>query len=149
MGTTRNWIAATAAVIAMAAPFIGSAEARPDRHRDGKHVELRGDNFQLIVNRRDGRRFDRVGSTRTPLIRRRIQNQLRRIARGRETGRLSRFSNIRLRGRVFAIRSALRFSKLDGHVSRRERGRLMSMLNRNSDRIRRHSSFDRGNRRFR
>ncbi|MFT7577326.1 MAG: hypothetical protein ACI9XZ_003722 [Alphaproteobacteria bacterium] len=149
MGTTRNWIAATAAVIAMATPFIGSAEARPDRFRDGKQIELRGDNVQLIVNRRDGRRFNRRGSVRTPRIHRRIQNQLHRINRGRNTGRLSRFSSVRLRGRVFAIRSALRFSKLDGHVSGRERGRLMSMLDANSNRIRRHSRFGNGNRRFR
>lgn len=147
MSTTRNWIAATAAVIAMATPFIGSAEARPDRHHGAKHVELRGDGIQFAANRRDGRRFDRFASVRTPHIKRRIRNQMRRIARGRDNGRLSRVSSIRLRGRVFAIRTALKIAKIDGHVSRGERARLLNMLDANSNRIRRHARF--GNRRFR
>lgn len=147
MSITKNWITATAAVIAMTTPFIGSAEARPDRFHNTKKIELRGDGIQLIVNRHDGRRFKWLGSVRTPRINRRIKNQMRRIARGRDTGRISRMSGIRLRSRVFAIRSALQFAKLDGHVSRVERNRLLNMLDANSDRIRRHARF--GNRRFR
>lgn len=147
MSITKNWITATAAVLAMATPFIGSAEARPDRFHNTKQVELRGDGIQLIVNRRGGRHFDRVGSVYTPRINHRIQNQMRRIARGRDTGRLSRISAVRLRGRVFAIQTALKFAKIDGHVSRGERVRLLNMLDANSDRIRRHARF--GNRRFR
>lgn len=150
MGTTKNWIAATAAVIAMATPFIAAAEARQDRYRDGKQsVELRNDDIRLIANRRDGRRFNRFGSVATPLISRRIRNQMRRIRIGRETGRLSRFKSMRLRGRVFAIRSALQFAKLDGRVARYERRRLIGMLNANSRRIRRNIRIGGNWRRFR
>ena len=133
---TQKWIAVTAAAIALATPFIGAAEARQDRHRDGRQtVELRHNNLVLVSNRRQGRRFDPLGSVATPRINRRIRNQMRRIRIGRETGRLSRFKSIRLRGRVFAIRSALQFAKLDGHVARHERHRLTKMLNANSRRI--------------
>ena len=145
MGTTKNWIAATAAVIALATPFIGAAEARQDRFRDGRQTfELRHNDVQLIASRRNGRRFNRrFRSVATPVINRRIGNQMRRISRARDTGRISRFRSVRLRGRVFAIRSALRFAKLDGRVTGGERGRLISMLNANSRRI------SRSGRRFR
>ena len=150
MGTTKNLIAATAAVMALATPLISSAEARQDRHRDGRQfVELRNNDVRLVVNRRDRRRFDRFGSVATPRINRRIRNQMRRIRIGRETGRLSRFKSIRLRGRVFAIRSALQFAKLDGHVARYERRRLTGMLNANSRRIRRSMRFGGNFRRIR
>ena len=150
MGTTKNWIAATAAVIALATPFVSVAEARQDRHCGGKQtVELHHNDIRLIAHRRDGRRFNRFGSIATPSINRRIRNQMRRIRIGRQTGRLSRFKSMRLRGRVFAIRSALQFAKLDGRVARRERLRLNAMLNANSNRIRRKMRFGGNFRRFR
>ena len=150
MGTTTNWIAATAAFMALATPMIGSAEARQDRHRDGKQtLELRYDDVRFDRVRRDTRRFDRFGSIATPRINRRIANQIRRIRRGYNSGRLSRFQTARLRGRVFAIRSALRFARFDGDVSRHERRRLVRMLNRNSRRINRKMRFGGDFRRFR
>lgn len=144
MGTTKTVIAATAAVMALATPFIGAAEARQDRDRGRQVIDLRDDSFRTVARRRDHRRFDRFdrfGSVATPRINRRIRNQMRRIRFARETGRLSRFRSLRLRGRVLAIRSALQFAKLDGHVTRYERRRLNAMLNRNSDRIRRSVRF--------
>lgn len=135
MGTMKNVIAATTAVMALATAFVGAAEARQDRDRSRQVIELRDDNFHSVARRRDHRRIDRFGSVATPRINRRIRNQMRRIRLARETGRLSRFRAVRLRGRVFAIRSALQFAKLDGHVTRYERRRLNRMLNRNSDRI--------------
>ena len=142
MGMTQKWIAVTAAAIALATPFIGAAEARQDRHRDGRQtVELRHNDVLLVSNRRQGRRFDPLGSVATPRINRRIRNQMRRIRIGRETGRLSRFKSVRLRSRVLAIRSALQFAKLDGHIARYERRRLNRMLNANSRRISRSMRF--------
>ena len=142
MGMTQKWIAVTAAAIALATPFIGAAEARQDRHRDGRQtVELRHNDVLLVSNRRQGRRFGPLGSVATPRINRRIRNQMRRIRIGRETGRLSRFKSVRLRSRVLAIRSALQFAKLDGHIARYERRRLNRMLNANSRRISRSMRF--------
>ena len=150
MSTTKNWIAATAAVIALSTPFIGAAEARQDRHRDGVRViELRNNDARFTVVRRDTSRFDRrFGSVRTPLIRQRINNQMRRISNAQASGRIGRFKSLRLRSRVFAIRSALQIATLDGRVTHGERRHLMSMLNANSNRIR-NASFRGGNRRFR
>lgn len=150
MGMTKKLIATTAALIALAAPFVGAAEARQDRHRGDKQTyELRDSDYHPAAARRNGRRFGRYGSVATPRISRRIRNQMRRIRIGRETGRLSRFKSVRLRGRVFAIRSALQFAKLDGRVNSRERSRLIGMLNANSRRISRNTRFGGNFRRFR
>ena len=142
MGTTTNWIAATAAFMALATPLIGTAEARQDRHNGARQsLEWRNDDVRFDRVRRDQRRFDRFGSIATPRINRRIANQIRRIRRGYNRGRLSRFQTARLRSRVFAIRTALRFARFDGDVSRHERRRLNRMLNRNSQRINRKMRF--------
>lgn len=141
MGRMKTVIAATAAVMALATPFIGAAEARQDRDRSRQVIDLRDEGFHTVARRRDQRRFDPFGSVATPRINRRIRNQMRRIRFARETGRLSRFRSMRLRGRVFAIKSALQFAKIDGNVTRYERRRLNAMLNRNSHRIRRSIRF--------
>ncbi|MFY0615728.1 MAG: hypothetical protein JXQ99_29635 [Hyphomicrobiaceae bacterium] len=150
MGTTKNLIVATTAAMALAIPFIGAAEARQDRDRSyNQSIELRDQDYRRDISRRGERRFDRFGSLATPRIKSRIKRQMRRIRRGFDTGRISRFRSMRLRGRVFAIRTALRFAKLDGHVTRSERRYLNDLLDTNSRRIRRSARNGRDFRRIR
>jgi hypothetical protein len=69
------------------------------------------------------------------VINRRLDRQSRRISAGRRMGDLTRFEALRLRGRLAAIRASLRFARIDGQVSPRERSHLNRMLNTNSERI--------------
>lgn len=74
----------------------------------------------------------RHGSTYTPGIDRRIRRQTRRIRRGRATHKLTRAEYFRLKYALFRIKNATRLAKSDGRVSRGERRRLHSRLDRNS-----------------
>ncbi len=75
------------------------------------------------------------GAVYTPGINRRIRRQNRRINRGRRLGDLTRFEYRKLKFKLFQIRMARRYAKIDGHVSRGERRRIHRMLDRNSRRI--------------
>ena len=142
MMTTKNLMIAAAAAVMTMAPLVGMAEA--------KRGDYRGGYESAEPSRHSG--YRKVARTRghvfTPRINQRIENQERRIRRGRMTGRLTRFETFRLRSRLAAIRSARRLAGIDGHVSRWERDQLISMLDKNSRRIRHlarngRGSFDR------
>lgn len=151
--TLRHAIAAiTSATLLL--PTIGAAEAKKIK-RDGNQIvserydlfERRDDDFPAMRFRQDRSPDVRlVAAPRavwTPRIDQRIERQTRRIRRGMRTGRLNRWESMRLRGWMYAIRSSRQFSRLDGHVSRRERRELMRMLDQNSQRIRRLVNEDR------
>ena len=110
----------TAMAVALAAAFTipstVTAEAAP---RDGnKH-------FGLAV------------ATYTPLINRRMKKQIRRIRNGRSAGKLTRHEARFLRSSLQEIRFRKRLAARDGVITRGERFRLHSMLDRNSLRIKR------------
>ncbi|MEL6872018.1 MAG: hypothetical protein AAFO62_04310 [Pseudomonadota bacterium] len=97
---------------------------------------------RVIVGRpapRFGRRIVRRGFGRvaTPRINNRIQNQARRIRNGVRNGSLRPRQGRRLQNRLGDIRAARRFARADGVVTRGERRRLMNMLDRLGNRIRR------------
>ena len=103
--------------LVLAAPLTTSAQAQSSRHYGYHDV--------------------RHGNTYTPGIDRRIRRQNRRIRRGRDFGDLTRGEYFRLKYRLFRIKNARRYAKIDGYVSRGERRRLHRMLDRNSRRINR------------
>ena len=120
--------AAAAALVAL--PMAGAAEARPGVKRGEREVVFveRAGPFHQIAARRAAR-------VATPVINRRLDRQARRISAGRRIGDLTRFEALRLRGRLAAIRASLRFARIDGQVTPRERHHLNRMLNTNSERI--------------
>jgi len=130
MKTLSKITIAAALSLAALAPLTGAAHAKTGLNGFGKTLEAR-DTSVVPVARRRGRRVA------TPRIDRRIKRQARRIRRGMRRGHLTRFETVRLRGRLFGIRSVRRLAKRDGRVTRRERNRLMRLLNRNSKRIQR------------
>lgn len=129
MSTFRKIFAATAVSAAFMMPMVGAAEAKRGDGDRVHHQVVQGEQTYRIAQRR--RRLA------TPVIDRRIANQRRRIRRGRRVGRLTRIEAVRLRSRLFAIRSVRRFARLDGRVTRAERRRMIQMLDTNSKRIRR------------
>lgn len=134
MTNLKSMIAATAASLAVMAPLAGAAEADYNGFRKGnRHVDVRPVPTHV---RGPNRRYDHRAMY-TPRIDMRIATQGRRIRNGRLAGRLTRFEAIRLRGRLFAIKSARSFARIDGVVTFKERRRLMVMLDDNSHRIRR------------
>lgn len=120
--------AAAAALVAL--PMVGAAEAKPGAKRGEREVVFveRAGPFHRVAARRQAR-------VATPVINRRLDRQSRRINAGRRIGDLTRFEALRLRGRLAAIRASLRFARIDGQVSPRERRHLNRMLNTNSERI--------------
>ena len=140
MSKMKNMIVAAAA-LAMTAPLVGAAEAKPNGLHGAKQaLETPGAAVHLA---RSDRYERRRGSVRTPVINRRIATLSSRINRGRARGSLTRLEAFRLKNRLFRIRAASRFAKLDGRVTRSERHRLNSMLDVNSSKIRRFSRNDR------
>jgi len=120
--------AACAAMVAL--PMVGAAEAKPGTNRGDREV---------VFVKRDGpsHRVSALNAMRvaTSGINRRLDRQSRRIRAGRLFGNLTRFEALRLRGRLAAIHASLRFARIDGRVSPRERHHLNRMLDTNSERI--------------
>lgn len=135
MNIMKNMIAATAVTIAAIAPLSAGAIAAPSGLLAGN--SLHADGKAIVIQAKGKRYHGRRHSKSTPVIDRRIARQSGRIARGRALGRLTRLEAVRLKGRLFAVRSARRFAKFDGRVTRTERLRLNRMLDRSSSRIRR------------
>lgn len=119
--------AAVAALVAM--PMVSGAQAKPGKRWDHGVVSTKSVN---PANRYVERRMARVA---TPVINQRLNRQANRIQAGRRSGDLTRFEAMRLKGRLFAIHSALRFARLDGQVTPRERRHIQRMLDQNSERI--------------
>ncbi|MFY0614061.1 MAG: hypothetical protein JXQ99_21210 [Hyphomicrobiaceae bacterium] len=137
-----NFKHAIAAVVtaAIMMPGIGAAEAKTSKEIQSKKQQL--NQFNRHFDRDDGyvapRHYqgDRHSSVWMPGIDRRIERQMRRIRRGVRRGQLTRWETMRLRSRIFTIRSVRQFARLDGHVSGRERREIVRMLNQNSQLIR-------------
>ena len=136
----KTMMLGAACAVLVALPMVGAAEAEPGAKRGDREVvfvERTGPFHQIAA-----RRAARVATHR---INRRLDRQSRRIRAGRSMGNLTRFEALHLRGRLAAIRASLRFARIDGRVSPRERRHLNRMLNTNAERIARLS----GNGRFR
>ena len=136
----KTMVLGAAAAAVMALPMVGAAEAKPGA-RDGRQVIMVSKPW--FGHQRFGAR-GHWGRVATPVINNRIARQSQRIRNGRQTGRLTRFEALRLQGRLVAIRSALKMARIDGRVSERERGRILGMLDDNSQRIVRLANNRRG-----
>lgn len=146
MSAIKNTFIASAAAFALIAPLAGSANADYNGFKRDGIQKLDNGLKQTVASgpRRynprgiyRGERRRPISAVRTPRIDARINNQQRRIRRGRNTGQLTRLEAIRLSGHLFSIRSARSIARIDGRVTPQERRRLQAMLDTNSKRIRR------------
>lgn len=104
-----------------------------DLDGDHRRVGVRGD--RRFAGHREARRSaDRWDSPR-PMVRKRMQNQSRRIHAGRADGSLTRGEARRLRRQQADIRDYARAIRSDGVVTPREASRLDRALDRQSRRI--------------
>lgn len=136
----QKLLLAAAGAVLVTLPLGVAAEAAPRHKPDRQHAAFKHDRGPVHLAARRHR-----GDVRTPLINQRIANQARRIEAGIARGRLTRIEALRLRGRLAAIRTSLRFARMDGDVTMGERRRILAMLDANSSRIARLAQ----NRRFR
>jgi hypothetical protein len=146
MTAFKQIIVATTAAFALLAPLAGSAIAKSEHNGFGRGHYSKGPQDHATPIRARGSFYH--GKVRTPFIDQRIERQTNRIQRGRYAGRLTRFEALRLKSRLFAIRSAREIARVDGKVTYAERRRLMNLLDRNSSRIKKLARNDNHGRRW-